>query len=91
MYGSLLPVEKYHFFRDCFVTCAINTNKKTPELGFDFFDTTGDSHEDTVKTLFREPRSRLTLNNSEKNTIITTVSCLVESLINILTEKLNRL
>ena len=27
---------------------------------------TGDSHQDTAKTLFREPRSRLTSNNSEK-------------------------
>ena len=40
---------------------------------------TGDPHEDTAKNLFREPRLHLTLNNSVKNTIITAVSCLVES------------
>ena len=40
---------------------------------------TGDSHEEPVKSLFRERRLRLTSNNSVKNTIITAVSCLVES------------
>ena len=38
------------------------------------------SHEDKSKNLFREPRLHLTSNNSVKNTIITAVSCLVESL-----------
>ena len=41
--------------------------------------TTGDSHQEAVKHLFREPRSHLTSNNSVKNTIIFAVSCLVES------------
>ena len=41
---------------------------------------TGDSHEEGEKKLFREPRFHLTLNNSVKNTILTAVSCLVESL-----------
>ena len=34
-------------------------------------ETTGDSHEDAEKNLFRELRLHLTSNNSVKNTIIT--------------------
>ena len=45
-----------------------------------FTFSTGDSHEDTENYSFRESRLRLTSNNSVKNTIITAVSCLVESL-----------
>ena len=39
---------------------------------------TGGYHEETEKTLYREPRLHLTSNNSVKNTIITAASCLVE-------------
>ena len=40
---------------------------------------TGVFHQEAEKNLFREPRFHLTSNNSVKNTIITAVSCLVES------------
>ena len=53
---------------ECFSTAILS---KSCTSGF---------HEDTEKNLFREPRLHLTSNNSVKNTIITAVSCLVESL-----------
>ena len=45
-----------------------------------------DSHQEPAKSLFREPRPRLTSNNSVKNTIITAMSCLVKSLTILLTK-----
>ena len=40
---------------------------------------TGDSLEETVKSVRSEPRMESASNNSDKNTINSAVSCLVES------------
>ena len=61
-------------------TVSPRTYKCLSVYEFTLHRTTSGFHEETEKHLFREPRLHLTSNNSVKNTIITAVSCLVESL-----------